>query len=96
VTRFTYKSGIKKANINSKQAYKRLAAYEDIGLSPKEIKNLLTLFAKQQILFAYEMFNNDDISTERLLAMVSDATGADIDEVVYVLQEAQEIGGDGA
>lgn len=38
-----------------------------------------------EILMFYEMFDDDDISTERLLAMVADAAGCDIDDVVSVL-----------
>jgi len=38
-----------------------------------------------EILMYYEMFDDDDISTERLLAMVADAAGCDIDDVVSAL-----------
>jgi len=38
-----------------------------------------------EILMFYEMFDDDDISTERLLAMTADAAGCDIDDVVSAL-----------
>lgn len=37
---------------------------------------------QEQILEAYDLFDDDEISTERLLAMVADYTGCDVDEVV--------------
>jgi hypothetical protein len=41
----------------------------------------------QAIIDAWEMFDDDDISTERLLAMVMDFTGADVDEICSVMAE---------
>jgi len=39
--------------------------------------------------------NNPDISTERLLALVADICGCDIDDVVYVLAaQSEDEGGD--
>jgi len=38
-----------------------------------------------KILMYYNMFDDDDISTERLLAMTADAAGCDVDDVVSVL-----------
>jgi len=38
-----------------------------------------------EILMFYEMFDDDDISTERLLAMTADTAGCDIDDVVSAL-----------
>jgi len=38
-----------------------------------------------EILMYYEMFDDDDISTERLLVMTADAAGCDIDDVVSAL-----------
>ena len=38
-----------------------------------------------EILMFYEMFDDDDISTERLLAMTADAAGCDVDDVVSAL-----------
>ena len=40
-----------------------------------------------EILMYYEMFDDDDISTERLLAMTADAAGCDIDDVVSALAD---------
>ena len=37
------------------------------------------------IMGVYEMFDDDDISTERLLAMVADSCGCDVDDVVEAL-----------
>jgi len=42
---------------------------------------------KTEILMFYEMFDDDDISTERLLAMTADAAGCDIDDVVSALAD---------
>ena len=42
---------------------------------------------KAEILMFYEMFDDDDISTERLLAMTADAAGCDIDDVVSALAD---------
>lgn len=42
-----------------------------------------------EILMFYEMFDDDDISTERLLAMTADVAGCDIDDVVSALAEQQ-------
>ena len=38
-----------------------------------------------KILMYYNMFDDDDISTERLLAMTADAAGCDVDDVVHAL-----------
>ena len=38
-----------------------------------------------EILMFYEMFDDDDISTERLLAMTADAAGCEVDDVVSAL-----------
>jgi hypothetical protein len=40
---------------------------------------------KSEILMFYEMFDDDDISTECLLAMTADAAGCDINDVVSAL-----------
>ena len=48
-------------------------------------KEVTLLINPSEILMFYEMFDDDDISTERLLAMVADAAGCDIDDVVSVL-----------
>ena len=40
---------------------------------------------KAEILMFYEMFDDGDITTERLLAMTADAAGCDIDDVVSAL-----------
>ena len=37
------------------------------------------------IMGVYEMFDDDDISTERRLSMVADLCGCDIDDVVEAL-----------
>lgn len=38
-----------------------------------------------EILMYYEMFDDEDISTERLLAMTADAAGCDVDDVISAL-----------
>lgn len=38
------------------------------------------------ILLAYDMFNDDDISTERLLAMVCDQCKCDVIDVIEALK----------
>lgn len=38
-----------------------------------------------EILMFYEMFDDNDISTERLLAMTADAAGCDVGDVVDAL-----------
>lgn len=49
-----------------------------MGKSEKEIKQL-------NILTAYDMFDDDDISTERLLAMVCDSCHCEVDDVIDAL-----------
>lgn len=46
---------------------------------------------EKQILEAYDFWDDDDISTERLLAMVSDECDCDVDEVVDVLVKYRAI-----
>jgi hypothetical protein len=48
---------------------------------------MIWIMNKAEILMFYEMFDDDDISTERLLAMVADAAGCDIDDVVSALAD---------
>ena len=52
-----------------------------MGKSEKEIKQL-------DILTTYDMFDDDDISTERLLAMVCDECHCDVDDVIDALMQA--------
>ena len=40
---------------------------------------------QEEILVAYDMFDDDDISTERLLQMVADHCGVDYSDVVDAL-----------
>lgn len=40
---------------------------------------------ERKILATYEYFDDDDISTERLLAMVADDCDCEVDEVVAVI-----------
>lgn len=40
---------------------------------------------QERIVSAYELFDDDDISTERLLAMVCDETDSEVDEVIDAL-----------
>lgn len=47
----------------------------------KEIKQL-------DILTTYDMLDNDDISTERLFAMVCDECHCDVDDVINALMQA--------
>ena len=44
---------------------------------------------QKKILAAYEMFDDDDVSTERLFAMVEDYTGADAGEISAALYAAE-------
>jgi len=48
---------------------------------------MIWIMKKAEILMFYEMFDDDDISTERLLAMTADAAGCDIDDVVSALAD---------
>lgn len=52
----------------------------------KEVKKMKES-RKRTILDCYERFDSDDISTERLLAMVADECGCDVSDVVDVLYE---------
>jgi hypothetical protein len=45
---------------------------------------------RQSIIDAWEMFNDEDISTWCLLALISDLTGANIDEICSVMVEESE------
>ena len=40
---------------------------------------------KKRIIEAYLMFDDDDVSTERLLALICDACDCEVDEVIQVL-----------
>lgn len=40
------------------------------------------------ILTTYDMFDDDDISTERLLAMVCDSCHCEVDDVINALMQA--------
>lgn len=40
---------------------------------------------EEKILATYDLFDDDDISTERLLALVADDCDCEVDEVVNVL-----------
>lgn len=42
----------------------------------------------KRILAAWQAHDNADVSTERLLSMVGDATGAGADEIVTVIERA--------
>ncbi len=44
-----------------------------------------------EILDAYEFWDDDDISTERLLALICDECDCDVDEVVAVLSKYKEV-----
>lgn len=46
---------------------------------------------KDKILASYELHDNGDISTERLLQMVADDCGCDVCDVVEVLAESEEV-----
>ena len=53
-----------------------------IGISTVNWKN-----RKKEILASYELHDSDDISTERLLQMVSDDCGVDVSTVIRALKE---------
>lgn len=40
---------------------------------------------EEKILATYDLFDDDDISTERLLALVADDCDCEVDEVVNVI-----------
>ena len=42
---------------------------------------------RENILAAYEFWDDDDVSTEQLLALISDETGADVSIIASVLSE---------
>ena len=46
-----------------------------------------------EILMFYELFDDDDISTERLLSMTADAAGCDVGDVVDALTAGYNSGG---
>lgn len=48
-------------------------------------KKYMAGLQRAMILDVYNMYDTDDVSTERLLAMVADTVGCDIDEVVDAL-----------
>lgn len=50
----------------------------------KHKKRSISNFASR-ILATYDLFDDDDISTERLLCLVADTCNCDIDDVVDVL-----------
>ena len=45
---------------------------------------------EQKILATYDFFDDEDISTERLLALVADDCDCEIDEVVNILSKYNE------
>ena len=45
---------------------------------------------EQKILATYDFFDDEDISTERLLALVADDCDCGIDEVVNILSKYSE------
>lgn len=51
-------------------------------------KQYMVGLQRAMILDVYNMYDTDDVSTERLLAMVADTVGCDIDEVVDALVDA--------
>lgn len=51
----------------------------------KRSKKYMAGLQRAMILDVYNMYDTDDVSTERLLAMVADTVGCDIDEVVDAL-----------
>ena len=54
-------------------------------MSKKRTKRKPKKPSKAEILAVYEMFDDDDVSTQTLLAMVADSCGCDIDDVVEAL-----------
>ena len=54
-------------------------------MSKKKKKFIPRIPFKERVKMAYEMFDDDDISTERLLAMVADYCHCDVDAVIEVL-----------
>ena len=56
------------------------------------IKGLSKEDFKSRILTTYELYDDDDISTERLLQIVADTCHCDISDVVSVLAEESNNG----
>lgn len=52
-------------------------------------KKYMAGLQRSMILDVYNMYDTDDVSTERLLVMVADTVGCDIDEVVDALVGAE-------
>lgn len=57
-------------------------------MGKKHAKKLETEIKQLDILTTYDMFDDDDISTERLLAMVCDECHCDVDDVINALMQA--------
>lgn len=56
------------------------------------IKGLSKENFKSRVLTSYELHDDDDISTERLLQMVADDCHCDVSDVVSVLAEESDNG----
>lgn len=52
----------------------------------KDIEQRMT-FKERQIIASYNFWDEDDIATERLLALVCDDCDCEVDEVVEVLRK---------
>lgn len=52
----------------------------------RDIEKRMT-FKERQIIASYNFWDEDDISTERLLALVCDDCDCEVDEVVEVLRK---------
>lgn len=50
----------------------------------------MTELRRLEILGVYELFDTEDVSNERLLQMVADNCGCEIDEVLEALKEGEE------
>ncbi len=57
-------------------------------MGKKHDKELKTEIKQLDILTTYDMLDDDDISTERLLALVCDECHCDVDDVINALMQA--------
>lgn len=57
-------------------------------MGKKHDKELKTKIKQLDILTTYDMLDDDDISTERLLALVCDECHCDVDDVINALMQA--------
>ena len=57
-------------------------------------ENGMTKQKMQKILETYDLYDDDDVSTERLLMMVADECRCGVEDVVHALMMAEDAKGD--